>query len=59
MSLVPRETRMMAIYADFQRTLRRLSELEDWVAERGGFEPPRPFRIGAEEFNPSLAQYSA
>ena len=42
MSLVPRETRMRAIYADFQRTLRRSSELEDWVAEREGFEPSVP-----------------
>jgi len=31
----------------------------DWVAERGGFELPRPFRIRGAEFNPRLAHYSA
>jgi len=29
------------------------------LAERGGFEPPRPFRIRGAEFNPRLAHYSA
>ena len=29
----------------------------DWLVERGGFELPRPFRIGGAEFNPSLARY--
>ena len=27
----------------------------DWLVERGGFEPPRPFRIRRSEFNASLA----
>jgi hypothetical protein len=31
----------------------------DWLAERGGFEPPRPFRLSWTEFGPSLAHYSA
>jgi len=35
------------------------AEIADWVAERGGFELPRPFRIEEEEFGPSLVHYSA
>jgi hypothetical protein len=31
----------------------------DCLLERGGLEPPRPFRIREAEFNPSLAHYSA
>ena len=31
--------------AGFRRTQRRISESEDSVSERGGFEPPRPFKI--------------
>jgi hypothetical protein len=31
----------------------------DWLPQRGGFEPPRRFRIRGEGFNPSLAHYSA
>jgi hypothetical protein len=50
---------MMAIYPDFQRTLRRLSELKDWVAERGGFEPPVPREILWPEFCPLFADYLA
>jgi hypothetical protein len=33
-------------------------EIEDWVAERGGFEPPRPFRIRGAEFNSYAAYYN-
>src|ERR1019366_7139612 len=33
--------------------------MPDCLAERGGLEPPRPFRIRGVEFNPSLAHYSA
>ena len=39
---------MGPIYADFLRTQRRISELEDWVAEREGFEPPEP--LGSPDF---------
>jgi hypothetical protein len=28
-----------------QQLERRISRDKDWLAERGGFEPPRPFRI--------------
>jgi hypothetical protein len=35
------------------------AKIEDWLAERGGFEPPRPFRIRGAEFGPSLTHYSA
>ena len=31
----------------------------DCPLERGGFEPPRPFRIRGAEFDPSLADYAA
>ena len=31
--------------------------MPDCLLERGGFEPPRPVRIGGAEFNPSLARY--
>jgi hypothetical protein len=31
------------------------AKIADCLAERGGFEPPRPFRTREEEFNPSLA----
>ena len=34
------------------------ARIADWLAERGGFEPPRPFRILAAELNSSLAHYS-
>src|SRR6266849_6137380 len=32
---------------------------DDWLPERGGFEPPRPFSIRWAEFGTSLAHYSA
>ena len=48
LSLVPREMQMGATYADLRRISPRFSELEDWVAEREGFEPPEP--LGSPDF---------
>jgi hypothetical protein len=42
LSLVPQETQIRPVCADFRQTPQRISDLEDWVAERGGFEPPEP-----------------
>jgi hypothetical protein len=35
------------------------AKIADCLAERGRFEPPRPFRILSAEFVPSLAHHSA
>ena len=42
----------------FHRFSKKKGKMPDCVAERGGFEPPRPFRIRGTEFGPSLAHYS-
>ena len=34
------------------------AKIADWLAERGGFEPPVPREIVAAEFAPILAHYS-
>ncbi len=35
------------------------AKIKDCLAERGGFEPPRPFGFGLAKFLASLALYSA
>jgi hypothetical protein len=59
LSLVPREMPIKPNMPDFRRTLRGISEREDCVAERGGFEPPEPRAILRAEFGPVFVDYLA
>ena len=44
---------------EFRQTREESLLCEDWLAERWGFEPPRPFKFVERRFGPSLAGYSA
>jgi hypothetical protein len=48
--------RTCANFAGFSRDCRRIA---DCLAERGGFEPPSPFRLWAAENSASSAHYFA
>ncbi len=58
-SPVPREVQIGPKSRDFQRSSRRISESADWVAERGGFEPPVPPEFIRAKFSPRLAHNSS